>query len=73
LFAALGLEWAGVQNLRRSVTTGQAQEWMKLLGGLSLVEGPSVLVLLMTGIYVSATTGGMGDDPGSASASWGSW
>jgi hypothetical protein len=58
LFAALGLEWAGVQNLRRSATTGQAQEWMKLLGGLRLVGGPSLVVLLLTGVYASATTWG---------------
>jgi hypothetical protein len=58
LFAALGLEWAGVQNLRRSATTGQAHEWMKLLRGLRLVERPSVLVLLVTGIYVSVSAGG---------------
>lgn len=58
LFAALGLEWAGVRNLRVCVTTGQAREWLKLLGGLRLVERPAVLVLLVTGIYVSAATGG---------------
>lgn len=58
LFVALGLEWAGVQHLRRSVTTRQAHEWMKLLGGLRLVGGPSLLLLLVTGVYVSATTGG---------------
>ena len=58
LFVALGLEWAGVQNLRRSVTTSQAQEWMKQLRGLGLVERPSLLVLLVTGIYLTATIGG---------------
>ena len=36
LFAALGLEWAGVRNLRGAVTTSQAREWMKLLRGLRL-------------------------------------
>ena len=46
LFAALGLEWAGVRNLRRSVTTSQAREWMKLLrglavGGRTVVAGPA--------------------------------
>jgi hypothetical protein len=58
LFAALGLEWAGVRNLRCSVTTAQAREWLKLLGGLRLVERPAALVLLGTGIYASAATGG---------------
>jgi hypothetical protein len=58
LFAALGLEWAGLQNLRRSVTTDHAREWMKQLTGLRLVERPSTLALLVTGIYMAAVTGG---------------
>jgi hypothetical protein len=58
LFAALGLEWASVRNLSASVTTGQAREWMKLLRSLRRVEGPSLLALLVTGLYVSAVTGG---------------
>lgn len=55
LFAALGLEWAGIHNLRRVVTAGQAREWAKLLGALRFVGGPAALTLLITGIYLSAT------------------
>jgi hypothetical protein len=58
LFAALGLEWAGVRNLRGAVTTGQAREWMKLLRGGRWVEGPSLLILLLTGFYANAAIGG---------------
>lgn len=58
LFVALGLEWSGVQNLRRSATTSQAREWLKQLHGLRLVERPSLLVLLVTGSYLTATIGG---------------
>lgn len=58
LFAALGLEWAGIRNLRVSVTTSQAREWLKLLLGLRLVERPAVLALLVTGVYLIGATGG---------------
>jgi len=58
LFAALGLEWAGVRNLRSAVTLGQAREWTKLLRGVRWVEGPSLLILLATGFYASAAIGG---------------
>jgi hypothetical protein len=58
LFAALGLEWAAVQNLRRAVTTGQVLEWVRLMGARRFVGGVSALTLLVTGIYLRATWGG---------------
>ena len=58
LFAALGVEWAGIANLRLSVATGQAREWLKLVRRVWTVELPSVLMLMVTGFYVSAATGG---------------
>jgi hypothetical protein len=58
LFAALGLEWAGIHNLRRVASTGQAREWIRLLGTLRFVGGPSALTLLVTGVYLSATQWG---------------
>lgn len=56
LFAVLGLEWAGIQHLRRCVTKDQAREWLELLRGLGRVERPSLLLLLATG-YVIAMAG----------------
>lgn len=58
LFAALGLEWASVLNLRRATTAGQAREWAKLLASLRFVGLPAVLTLLITGIYMTATRWG---------------
>jgi hypothetical protein len=58
LFAALGLEWAGLFNLRRVATAGQAREWTKLLTSLRFVGGPSLLTILATGIYLMATRWG---------------
>src|SRR6266480_3750733 len=61
LFAALGLEWASLYNLRRVATAGQAREWAKLLSALRLVGGASALTILVTGIYLMATRwGGQG-------------
>jgi hypothetical protein len=31
LCAALGLEWAGLYNLRRATEAGQVREWVRLL------------------------------------------
>jgi hypothetical protein len=58
LFAALGLEWAALYNARRVTTAGQAREWAKLLRALRFVGGPSVLTILVTGIYMMATRWG---------------
>ena len=58
LFAALGLEWASLYNLRRVATAGQVREWAKLLSALRLVGGPSALTILVTGIYLMATRWG---------------
>jgi len=61
LFAALGLEWASLYNLRGVATAGQVREWAKLLSALRLVGGPSALTILVTGIYLMATRwGGQG-------------
>jgi len=58
LFAALGLEWASVLNLRRAGTAGQGREWAKLLAALRRVGGPALLTILATGIYMMATRWG---------------
>lgn len=61
LFAALGLEWASVLNLRRATAVGQAREWARLLASLRFIGGPAVLTLLATGIYLMvARWGGQG-------------
>jgi hypothetical protein len=55
LFAGLGLEWAGLYNLRRATDTRQVHEWLGLLGAPRFLGGPGALVILATGIYMSAT------------------
>lgn len=58
LFAALGLEWAACFGVRRAASTSQAQEWVRLQGSARLVGGPAALLLLLTGIHMSATQWG---------------
>ena len=58
IFAALGLEWAGLINLRRATEAGQVREWVKLLAAPRFVGGPAGLITLVTGIYMSATRWG---------------
>jgi hypothetical protein len=61
LFAALGLEWASLLNLRRATAAGQAREWVRVLASLRTVAGPAALTILVTGIYLTATRwGGQG-------------
>jgi len=61
LFAALGLEWASLLNLRRASAVGQAREWARMLASLRAVGAPAALTLLVTGIYLTATRwGGQG-------------
>ena len=58
IFAAIGLEWAGLSNLRRATDTIQVREWMRLLAAPRTLGGPSALLILLSGIYMSATRWG---------------
>ena len=58
IFAAIGLEWAGLSNLRRATETTQVREWMRLLAAPRTVAGPAALLVLVSGIYMSATRWG---------------
>ena len=53
LFAAFGLEWAGLLGIRRAATGGQAREGFRLLGATRVVGAPSALIILITGLYLA--------------------
>jgi hypothetical protein len=55
LFAAIALEWTSLARLRRATTVGQAREWIGIAASLGRVYGPSMLVLLVSGITMTAT------------------
>ncbi len=56
IFASLAFEQAGLLNLRRASTNAQAREWLSLLRALQRIQGPSALVLLVTGLYMMITS-----------------
>jgi hypothetical protein len=58
IFAAIALDWAGLSNLRRATDTAQAREWVRLLAAPRTVGGPAALLILLSGIYLSASRWG---------------
>lgn len=56
LFASLAFEQAGLLNLRRASTNAQAREWLSLLRAPRRIQGPSALVLVVTGLYMMITS-----------------
>lgn len=52
--AALGIEWTGVSRLRRATTMDSARTAMSALLPLRYVGGVSMLLLLASGIYMTA-------------------
>ena len=58
LFAGLGLEQAGLLNLRRASTNVQVREWVSLLGALRRIESPAALLIVTSGFYLVATRWG---------------
>ena len=58
LFAALGLEWASLHHVRRATEVVQVREWVRLLGTTRVLGGPAALLILATGIHMTATRWG---------------
>lgn len=56
IFASLAFEQAGLLNLRRASTKAHAQEWLSLLRASQRIQGPSALVLVVTGVYMMITS-----------------
>jgi hypothetical protein len=57
-FAALGVEWASLRPLRSVVTVAQAREWFQVATSGQRIGGVSMLVLLLSGIYMMVTVWG---------------
>jgi hypothetical protein len=58
IFAAIGLDWAGLSNLRRATQAAQVREWVRLLAAPRALGGPAALLVLVSGIYLSASRWG---------------
>jgi hypothetical protein len=57
-FTALGLEWVSLHQLRRATTADQVREWRGISNGSARLGMPSMVVLLLSGIYMMATVWG---------------
>jgi len=57
-FAALGLEWTGLWQIRSAATLGQIREWMGILKSVRKVGFASMLTTAITGIYMMVTDWG---------------
>jgi hypothetical protein len=55
LFTVLGLEWAGLYYLRRATGAREVREWVKLLAAPRMLAGPAALLILASGIHMTAT------------------
>ena len=55
LFAALGLEWTSLRQLRRATTVAQARAWFDVLGLVRRIGPASLATILLPGFYLMAT------------------
>jgi hypothetical protein len=58
MFVALGLEWTGLCQIRSAMTFEVVREWMGILGGLRRFGFASMLLAVITGVYMLRTVWG---------------
>ena len=58
LFVALGLEWAMVMRIRSARTFEQALTWLSLVAFQRPVGLPSLITVLIAGLYMAVTAWG---------------
>lgn len=58
LFVALGLEWASMAYLRRAASVEQAREWLGVRSIVMPVGLASLVLILLSGFYMMATSWG---------------
>ena len=62
LFVGLGLEWASLDGLQRSITRDQALPWLRLGVMGPRVSGIAVAAIVVSGFYLGARVGVLGND-----------
>ncbi len=58
-FASIGLEWTSIRQLRKATGVEQVREWMQISQGISRLAMPSMIVLLIAGLYMMLTVWGL--------------
>jgi hypothetical protein len=54
IFAALGVEWLSLMNLRRAAGMAQIRDWMRVRAGIQRLSGISMASILISGFYMMA-------------------
>ncbi len=54
-FVALGLEWTGLREIRSAILPEQVRAWMGVIKNTTKLGMPSMLMLLLTGLYMVLT------------------
>ena len=62
LFVGLGLEWIGLNGIRRSATPAEALTWLRLVVTVLRVSGIAVAAIVVSGFYLGARVGVLGND-----------
>ncbi len=58
MFAALGIEWAVAEPLRRATDLAQARPWIGALRSTRRLAGPSAVMILVSGVYMGMAGSG---------------
>jgi hypothetical protein len=54
LFLAFGIEWAAISFLARATTPAEAQTWLRLGRLAPLINGPALLLAILSGGYLAS-------------------
>jgi hypothetical protein len=62
LFVGLALEWIAMSGMRRSTTLPEALPWLRLVVTVPRVSGIAVAAIVLSGFYLGARIGVLGND-----------
>jgi hypothetical protein len=62
LFVGLALEWIAMSGIRRSTTLPEALPWLRLVVTVPRVSGIAVAAIVLSGFYLGARIGVLGND-----------
>jgi hypothetical protein len=62
LFVGLGLEWIGLDGIQRSTARAEALPWLRLIAIVPRVFGPALAAIVVSGFYLGARIGVLGND-----------
>jgi hypothetical protein len=62
LFVGLGLEWIGLDGIQRSTTRAEALPWLRLIAIVPRVFGTALAAIVVSGFYLGARVGVLGND-----------